>query len=276
MAGMSAGDRGLRVIDQATLAMRAAALERPVATLFDDLQWADQDSLRLLRYLVRTQPTLPIFIAIAIRPEEAALLPELGTLLADMDRMGIVRRVRVGRLRHAETADMLRQLLGGHVSQGTITTIHSQAEGVPFVIEELLRAYRDAGLLQVIDGAWTLSTKAGKLVPSAVRTLVQRRAARLPDDARAVMAEAAIVGRTFRVADVSAIRAELGEGETEPERLTVLLAPALEAGLITAALRRHAPVRERRVRVVRADLRDRSLPPRSSSSACGPTPCRAS
>lgn len=140
--GLPPEDRLLRVIDQATLALRAAALEHPVALLLDDMQWADQDSLRLLRYAVRTQPTLRIFVAIAIRPEESALTAELVTLLADMDRMGLVRRLRLGRLRHPETGDLLRQVLAGQVAPATVATIQAQAEGVPFMIEELARTYR--------------------------------------------------------------------------------------------------------------------------------------
>ena len=162
-----------------------AALGRPIALLLDDLQWADQDSLRLLRYLVRTQPGLPVFIAMALRPEEAASATELVTLLADMDRMGLVRRIKVARFHLAETAEMLRQTLGGPVAPETVSTIQAQAEGVPFVIEELVRAYRDAGLLQSVDGSWSLAPRAARLVPSSIRTLVQRRAAHLPDDTRA-------------------------------------------------------------------------------------------
>ena len=110
-AGLPATDRALRVIDQATLALRLAALGRPIALLLDDLQWADQDSLRLLRYLVRTQPGLPVFIAMALRPEEPRRRRSSHAARRHgPDGAGPANRV--ARFHLAETAEMLRQTLG--------------------------------------------------------------------------------------------------------------------------------------------------------------------
>ena len=39
-------------------------------------------------------------------------------------------------------------------------------------------------MIQEIDGAWTLARNAARLLPSGVRTLIQRRAARLPDETK--------------------------------------------------------------------------------------------
>ena len=44
-----------------------------------------------------------------------------------------------------------------------------------------------------------------------------------------------MLGRTFRVADVCAIRRELGDQSCDPAALREVFAPALEAGLITPA-----------------------------------------
>ena len=49
----------LRVFDLAAVAIRALAESQPVALFVDDLQWADEDSVRMLRYIVRTDPTSP-------------------------------------------------------------------------------------------------------------------------------------------------------------------------------------------------------------------------
>ena len=47
------------------------------------MQWADEDSLRLLRYVIRTEGASPIFMMFSIRPEELASLTEAVTLIAD-------------------------------------------------------------------------------------------------------------------------------------------------------------------------------------------------
>ncbi|MFN2557132.1 MAG: AAA family ATPase [Nitriliruptorales bacterium] len=230
---LSADYKLLRAFDLAALALRALAGHKPVALLVDDLQWADEDSVRMLRYILRSAADLPIFLVLALRPDELALVTEATNLIADMERMGMVRRLKLGRFTQMETAELLRQVLGGEVDPVSAATVHAQAEGVPFIVEELTRTYRDAGLVQQIDGVWMLARNAERLVPSAVRTLIQRRAARLPEPTRLVLAEAAILGRNFSLKDLSAVRLHLAEDEGgTPTALAEALAPAVEAGLL--------------------------------------------
>lgn len=222
----------MRTYDQAAMALRTLAAERPLALLIDDLQWADEDSLRLLRYVVRADAASPIFLLLATRPEEIALINEAVTLIADMERMGFVRRLRLNRFSQMETAQYLKQLMGGAVNPTSAATMHAQAEGVPFILEELARAYRDTGMIQEIDGVWALARNADRLVPSAVRTLIQRRASRLPDATKTSLAEAAVLGRSFALRDLRAIKTELGDEECSPSLLAEALAPAVSAGLL--------------------------------------------
>ena len=86
---------------------------------------------------------------------------------------GFLRRLRLHRFTPAETADLLRLVLGGDVDPLSGATVHGQAEGVPFIVEELAKAYREAGMIRAVDGVWTLAKNAGRLVPSAVQTLIQ-------------------------------------------------------------------------------------------------------
>jgi tetratricopeptide (TPR) repeat protein/DNA-binding CsgD family transcriptional regulator len=222
----------LRTLDLAAVAFRTLAAHRPVALLLDDLQWADDDSLRLVRYLVRAAAASPIFIMASIRPEEFAFVTEAVNLIADMERLGMVRRLKVARFTQFETAEFLRQLLGGKVDPSGAAAMHAQAEGVPFIVEELAHAYRDAGMVQEIDGTWTLAKNAERLVPSAVRTLISRRAAHVPDETKAVMAEAAILGRHFSLKDIQALRVQMGEADATLDALDEAMAPAVAAGLL--------------------------------------------
>ena len=70
-AGLSADQRLLRSFDLATMAVRALTAEQPLALLIDDMQWADEDSLRLLRYVIRTEGDEPDLRAVLDPPRGA-------------------------------------------------------------------------------------------------------------------------------------------------------------------------------------------------------------
>ena len=91
----------LRAFDLGGVAIAALARIRPIALLIDDVQWADDDTLRLLRYVVRSDADRPIFLFLTIRPDEFATVTEAVNFVADMERMGLVRRLRLGTVRSA-------------------------------------------------------------------------------------------------------------------------------------------------------------------------------
>ena len=184
----------------------------------------------MLRYVVRTAAASPIVLLLASRPDEMAFVNEAVTLLADIDRIGLLRRLKLGRFSQLDSAEFLRQLLGGQIDLPSAAVMHSQAEGVPFMLAEQAQAYRDAGMVQQIDGVWTLARNAERLLPSAVRTLIQRRAARLPMSTKTTLAEAAVLGRSFSLRDLRDIKLRLKD---EPgEEISDSLAPAVAAGLL--------------------------------------------
>ncbi len=232
LATLSPDSRLLRTFDLGTVAFRALAAERPLAILIDDLQWSDEDSLRLLRYVVRTDGASPIFLMFAIRPEEFAVVTEAVNLVADMGRMGVVRRLKVERFSQPETREFLAQVLGGPVDASGAAVMHAQAEGVPFIVEEMAFTYRENGMIQEIDGVWTLAGNAERLVPSAVKTLISRRTMKLPDPTKALLAVAAILGRRFSLKDLREVQLRVDGSAPDPEELAETLAPAVTAGLL--------------------------------------------
>jgi len=157
---LSADAKLLRAFDLAGVAIREVASLRPLALFIDDVQWADDDTLRLLRYVVRSDADRPIFLLLTIRPDELASVTEAVNFIADMERMGLVRRARLGRFSSVETSELLKRVLGGPVEPASAASMQVQSEGVPFIVEELARTHREAGTLQQFDGVWRLGRNA--------------------------------------------------------------------------------------------------------------------
>lgn len=230
--GLTPNEQMLQVYDVATVAIRGIAAEQPVAILLDDLQWADEDSLKLVRYLVRTSAGLPIFVLMAIRWEVEPTQTPASALVADLQRMGVARRIRLERFSRSESEDLLAQVLGAPVSREAGATLHTRGEGVPFFIVEFARAYREARLLQQVRGRWEIGGDPRQTVPTNVMILLERRLAQLPEDTRAVLADAAVVGRRIRLDDLAEVRRRAGDAEASPIRLDEQLSPAVGHSLL--------------------------------------------
>lgn len=230
--GLSPQEKMLRVFDEVASAVAALTRDRPVALLFDDLQWADEDSIQLIRYLVRTLATAPIFLLITVRPY-SEMSSGADKLIADLDRMRVTKVLRLERFNRAETGELLVNLLGAPVDEQTLHSLHARSEGVPFFIEELARAYREADALQLMDGTWTMTRLSGAAVPSSVQSLIERRLAQLSDESRALLADAGVLGRRFRLADVAPVLARIRNEEQRQEwALAEDLDMAIQLGLL--------------------------------------------
>ncbi|HJR18131.1 MAG TPA: AAA family ATPase [Actinomycetota bacterium] len=231
--GLSPAEQTLRVYDVATVAIRSIAESQPLAMLFDDLQWADEDSLKLIRYIVRTSSTSPLFIMLAQRPDPGPRVGAGTSLVADLERMGLARRKKLERLTRAETAELLDNLLETPVSQETAAALHARGEGVPFFIVEFARAFRDAGLMHVVGGKLELSQAARSTVAPNVQILIERRLAQLDSDARDLIADAAVIGRRFRLSELRDVEQALN-GDAAPSEMDLAdrLEPVIAANLV--------------------------------------------
>jgi class 3 adenylate cyclase/DNA-binding CsgD family transcriptional regulator len=231
--GLSPAEQMLHVYDVATVAIRSVAEGRPLAVLFDDVHWADDDSLKLIRYLVRTSAFSHIFLMTAFRPESVPVTNAATTLAVDLERMHLARRLPLERFTRMETAQLLGHVLGGPVSTDCAATLHSRGEGVPFFIVEFAQSFRQARLLQPVDGTWQISMAARSTVPPSVQILIERRLAQLPPETRAALADGAVLGRRFRTTDLDKVRANIDNSSLTGDALSMVLAPAASLSLLS-------------------------------------------
>ncbi|MFY9586838.1 MAG: BREX system ATP-binding domain-containing protein, partial [Actinomycetota bacterium] len=231
--GLSPSEQTLHIYDVATLAIRQIAETRPLLLLFDDLQWGDEDSLKLIRYLIRTSAQSPILIMLAHRPDPKTAPSPATLLVADLDRMRIVRQMKLERLNRAETAELLESLLGHPVSQECAATLHARGEGVPFFIVEFAQSFREAGMFQLIGNRMEVSAAARATVAPSVQILIERRLGQLPSATREALTDAAVIGRRFRLNDLARVRGDTSSTGRDPAAVVAdELAPAVEANLL--------------------------------------------
>ncbi|MFB7249203.1 AAA family ATPase [Microbacterium sp. NPDC056234] len=152
--------------------IEAAAVHRPQIILVEDLHWADDSTLALLAFLLRTLDRGRVFILLTCRTEDVRRGDATSRFIADVRRARLVERIVLDRLDASGTRALAEQLSGRKLSDAALERMHERAEGVPFFIEELA-CCSDAPL------------------PESLTGLLLTRFDRLGDDARAVVRTAA-------------------------------------------------------------------------------------
>jgi tetratricopeptide (TPR) repeat protein len=175
------------------------AFDRPTVLAIDDLHWTDTPSLRWLCYLARRLEGLPLQVTVAMRPPEQGRDPELLTeLLTDP----VATQIRPEPLRiDSITALVRRRYPDEEPEVAFCEAVEAATRGNPLFVIALVDIVVREGIQPHADQAHLLLD----LGPQAVRRAVSLRLARLPDEARALIEAACILGDGTELRHVAAL-----------------------------------------------------------------------
>ena len=140
----------------------------PALLCIDDAHWADHASLRFLNYLARRLEGLPIAVIAAARPTRPA---EGSPLLAALAADPMAEVVALEPLSEQAVSELVRLGLGAEVEPAFASVCRELTGGVPFLVNELVRAIAD----EQIEPTAAASSHAARLAPHAVsQSLVLR------------------------------------------------------------------------------------------------------
>jgi len=176
--------------------VEAIAASRPLVLVVEDLHWADQAMLEFLEHLVERSADLPLLIVATARPELLERQPGWG------GGNPASTRIPLGALTDLETARLLAALVGRSVLPvGVQALLLERAAGNPLYAEEFARLLADHGL--VVEGE--VAAAPDIPVPETVHGLIAARLDALTPEARALVQDAAVIGRVFWPGAVAAM-----------------------------------------------------------------------
>jgi tetratricopeptide (TPR) repeat protein len=216
LLGESAGapaEDGFRLHDAVTTALAAAAHDRTVVVVLDDLHWADAASLRLLEFAARHTWFERLLLVGAYRDVEVeAPGHPLRELVLPL--VAKATTVTLTGLAPDEVAELMSRTAGTEPDPALAAEVHLRTGGNPFFVEQTARL-------------WHSGSPVSAVAPG-VRDALQRRLSLLPAPVTRLLTDAAVLGREFHRRILAALT-----GAPVPE-VDQLLARAAAARLVTA------------------------------------------
>jgi predicted ATPase len=189
------------------------AARTPVLVVIDDLHWANQPTLLLLRHLLRNNDGDGPAIAALYRDTDVDAEHPLRPLLANLRAERSLEHVHLSGLTEAAVSALVSQSAPGDAA--LTAQLFALTDGNPLFLDEMLRQLtynRPSG-----DGEEDTPVPADLNTPEAIRELVARRVSRLPEEVIYLLQAAAVAGPECE-ANIVATAAEL----TPDQRLDAL------------------------------------------------------
>jgi len=170
-----------------------------VAMVFEDLQWADAGLLDFIESLLEWSRNCPLFILTLARPELTDRRPTWGAGSRNFLSL------------HLEPLpdDTMAELVRGMVPAADVSAVArivARAEGMPLYAIEMIRMLADRGVLRAGEGAYELLGDLGELeVPTTLHALIASRLDGLGPADRALLQDAAVLGKSFTLEALSAV-----------------------------------------------------------------------
>jgi tetratricopeptide (TPR) repeat protein len=193
------------------------AQRSPLVLVFDDLQWADEDSLQVLRELGAGLGGSAVCLIAAARPELLVRFSEWGT--------GTTDHLRID-LRNLEPDDagvMMSNLLArcAGVPVELIEDAVEMTGGNPHFLEQLVRLFLDNGTIDARGEPWRIDAARAAVteLPISIEEAIEARIAALEGEERDVLEKGAVFGNVFWLGALVAltrIENALADAERDP------------------------------------------------------------
>ncbi len=148
-------------------ALRLLAADAPVLVVIDDVQWLDAPTASAASFAFRRLGGERIGLLLALRTDGAD-----GELPLELNRASMsVESVPVGGLSIGAMHRMLVSRLGTSFSHHTLTRVHAESGGNPFIALEIARALARRGVVRVATGSLPVPDTLAGLIGERLRAL---------------------------------------------------------------------------------------------------------
>src|ERR1700761_1519440 len=215
------GSEGLRywVVHDLADAIYSAAAQTPLAIVLEDIHWADNGTLLVLRSLATARPDVAVLWVLTVRSGAGG--PGVQETLSVLQRADATF-VRVGAMSAGAVAEMVCDAVRAN-ADASLLTLAAKAHGNPFLVGELVGGLGEEGRLKVSGGR---AVASGHGLPRRLGAGMQQRLDLLSEGAGEVVRVAAVLPGRFSAGLLAAVL------ERQPSSLMAALEEAVRADLL--------------------------------------------
>ena len=169
---------------------------RPLVLILDDLHWADAPTLRLLEFLTQEMTEGRLLVIGAYRDTDVSRRHQLSDTLGALIRAPHAIRLLLSGLDIGDVSQFATTTAGMTLPPWLTSAIHSQTEGNPLFVREVVRFLQQEGHF---DRAIPAMIPKTIRLPEGIREAIGRRLNLLSATCNDVLATAAVIGHEFRL-----------------------------------------------------------------------------
>ncbi len=133
----------LRLFDALLDLLEVCSEGHGLVLILEDMHWADRSTRAFVSFLARTLREERVMVLLTYRTDELHRRHALRPLLAELERIDLVRRIDLTPFDRGELAEVLADILGDEPSPQLVDRVFARSEGNPLYTEELLAAGLD-------------------------------------------------------------------------------------------------------------------------------------
>ena len=186
-----------------------------VVMVFEDLHWADDGVLEFIEDLIERSSRHPILVVTLSRPELLDRHPGWGSA-----RRNTVA-LHLSPLPDADMNDIVAGMAPG-IPAEAVEAIVARAAGIPLYAVEFVRMLISSGDLRQDGGSYRLTQALSEMaVPQSLVAVIGARLDRLEPVDRELVQDAAVLGQSFTLQGLAAVRGVDSSALAEPLRALV-------------------------------------------------------
>ena len=208
-----------RLFDSISAFLKSASQKQPLVLVLDDLHWADQPSLMLLQFVARELGNSRLLLVGTYRDVELSRQHPLAETLGELTRERLFQRVLLRGLSQQDVGRFIEVAAGVDPPAGLTEAVHTQTEGNPLFVTEVVRLLVQEGALSPDSSPSGRGETAGRgdgdswtvRIPEGVREVIGRRLNRLSQRCNETLTIASVVCREFELRQLTPLVEDISE-----------------------------------------------------------------